>query len=48
MLVWLRQRMALAEREDYGTDLDECETLIEQFEQVSMQPGIWTHIKLDH
>ncbi|KAL3084189.1 hypothetical protein niasHT_039315 [Heterodera trifolii] len=34
LINWLQKRMVLAEREDYGADLDECETLIEQFDQV--------------
>ncbi|KAI3422187.1 hypothetical protein GPALN_012720 [Globodera pallida] len=34
LIDWLQKRLALAEREDYGADLDECETLIEQFDQV--------------
>ena len=34
MLQWLRERLALAEREDYGQDLEECEQLAQQFQQV--------------
>ena len=34
LLHWLRERLALAEREDYGQDLEECEQLAQQFQQV--------------
>lgn len=31
---WLKEKRQLAEREDYGSDLEDCTFLIEQFEQV--------------
>ncbi|CAK5026981.1 unnamed protein product [Meloidogyne enterolobii] len=34
LLQWLRERLSLAEREDYGQDLEECELLAQQFHEV--------------
>uniref|UniRef100_A0AC34R0H6 PH domain-containing protein n=1 Tax=Panagrolaimus sp. JU765 TaxID=591449 RepID=A0AC34R0H6_9BILA len=34
LTVWLREKQRLAMRDDYGRDLEECQALIEQFDQV--------------
>lgn len=34
LMSWLKEKRQLAEREDYGSDLEDCTLLIEQFEQI--------------
>jgi len=34
LTIWLKEKHRLALRDDYGRDLEECQTLIEQFDQV--------------